>query len=307
MKRDFTDRVVLITGASKGLGKGIALEFARRGAAVVLVARSAGPLEQLAQQIRLLGGDALAVPTDVTSAEEVSALVSKTMDRFGRIDVLVNNAGIARVGPVESCTFAEDARQTMQASLFGAISLTQQVLPILRRQGSGTVVNMSSVMGRKAIARFGSYGLVMHAMSGFSDALRQELAGTKINVSVIYPALTATTLLEEVDEADMPPAFRYLTPLTVDEVSHDVVTAVRRGKIPRIVTLLLVTEAVSSRVADLFLTALARYRWFGWAVGLSRGKTYHQSISPSPASAGHRRSHTRAESAYTSTRVAPTQ
>ncbi|UMB71004.1 SDR family NAD(P)-dependent oxidoreductase [Mycobacterium paraterrae] len=296
MKRDFADKVVLITGASRGLGKGIALEFARRGAAVVLVARSAGPLEQLAQQIHLLGGDALAVPTDVTSTEQVEALVNRTMDRFGRIDVLVNNAGIARVGPVESLSFAEDARQTMQASLFGAISLTQQVLPILRRQGSGTVVNMSSVMGRKAIARFGSYGLVMHAMSGFSDALRQELAGTKINVSVIYPALTATTLLEDVDEAEMPPAFRYLTPLTVDEVSRAVVTAVRRGKrrvvIPRIVTLLLVTEAISSRVADLFLTGLARYRWFGWPVGLSRGRTYHQSISPSPASEGRRHANT---------------
>ena len=234
MKRHFASKVVLVTGASKGLGKGIALEFARRGAAVVLVARSAGPLEHLAQQIGLLGGEALAVPTDVTSPEEVGALVSKTMERFGRIDVLVNNAGIARVGPVESPTFAEDARQTMQASLFGAISLTQQVLPILRRQGSGTVVNMSSVMGRKAIARFGSYGLVMHAMSGFSDALRQELAGTKIHVSVIYPALTATTLLEEVDEADMPPAFRYLTPLTVDDVSRAVVAAVRLVLVPAV-------------------------------------------------------------------------
>lgn len=288
MKRYFTNKVVLITGASKGLGKGIALEFARQGAAVILAARSADLLEQVAQQIRLLGGEVLAVPTDVTSPEGVSALVGKTMDRFGRIDVLVNNAGIARVGPVESPTFADDARQTMQASLFGAVTMTQQVLPIMRQQGSGTVVNMSSVMGRKAIARFGSYGLVMHAISGFSDALRQELAGTNIKVSVVYPALTATTLLEEANEAEMPPAFRYLTPLTVDDVSRAVVAAIRRGKrrvvIPKIVTLLLVAEAISSRAADLFLVGLGRYRWFGWAVGLSRGQNYHQSISRDPAS-----------------------
>lgn len=293
MKRHFSNKVVLITGASKGLGKAIALDFARQGAAVVLVARSAGPLDEIAQQIRQLGSEALAVPTDVTSSADVSALVTKTMDRFGRVDVLINNAGIAKVGPVESPLFADDVRQTMQASLFGAISLTQQVLPILRRQGSGTVVNMSSVMGRKAIARFGSYGLVMHAISGFSDALRQELAGTNIKVSVIYPALTATTLLEEVDEADMPPAFRYLTPLTADGVARAVVTAVRRGKrrvvIPRIVTLLLVAEAISSRVGDLVITGLSRYRWFGWVIGLSRGKTYHQSISTSAAAHGDRR------------------
>jgi NADP-dependent 3-hydroxy acid dehydrogenase YdfG len=295
MKQPFNSKVVVISGASQGIGKAMALAFAGQGASVVLVARSAGPLDAVAQQIRQLGAVALSVPTDVTSPEAVSALITKTMDRFGRIDVLVNNAGIAKVGAVESSTFADDARQTLQASLFGAINVTQQVLPVLRRQGSGTVVNMSSVMGRKAIARFGSYGLVMHAMSGFSDALRQELAGTNIKVSVIYPALTATTLLEEVDEADMPPAFRYLTPLSVDDVARAVVTAVRRGQrrvvIPRIVTLLLVAEAFSSRIGDLIITGLARYRWFGWAIGLSRGKTYHQSISNSAATGGGRRVH----------------
>lgn len=283
MKRHFTDQVVVITGASQGIGKAMALAFAREGASVVLVARSAGLLEEVAQQIRQSGGVALPVLTDVTSPDAVSALVTATMERFGRIDVLVNNAGIARVGAVESPAFADDARDILQASLFGAISLTQEVLPIMRRQGSGTVVNMSSVMGRKAIARFGSYGLVMHAISGFSDALRQELAGTNIKVSVIYPALTATALLEKVAETDMPPAFRHLTPLSADDVARAVVTAVRRGKrrlvLPPIVTVLLVTEAVSSRLGDLIITLLARNRWFGQAMGLSRGRTYHQAIS----------------------------
>ncbi|OBI14258.1 hypothetical protein A5714_13900 [Mycobacterium sp. E2462] len=288
MKQPFAEKVVVITGASQGIGKAMALAFAGQGASVVLVARSVGLLEDVAQQVRRLGAVALPVPTDVTSPEAVSALVATIMDRFGRVDVLINNAGLARVGAVESSTFADDARAIMQASLFGAINVTQQVLPVMRRQGSGTVVNMSSVMGRKAIARFGAYGLVMHAISGFSDALRQELAGTDIKVSVIYPALTTTALLEEVDEEDMPPAFRYLTPLSVDDVARAVVSAVRRGKrrivIPRIVTLLLVTEAVSSRLGDLIIEGLARHRWFGWVLGLSRGQTYHQSLSTSRAS-----------------------
>jgi hypothetical protein len=292
MKRPFNNKVVLITGASQGIGKAVALAFARQGASLVLAARSADPLDELATQIADLGSEALAVPTDVTSPEAVSALVNKTMDRFGRIDVLVNNAGIAKVCAVESTTFADDARQTLQASLFGAISVTQQVLPIFRRQGGGTVVNMSSVMGRKAIARFGSYGLVMHALSGFSDALRQELAGTNIKVSVIYPALTSTTLLQEVDEADMPPAFRYLTPLSIDDVARATVSAVRRRKrrvvVPRIVNLLLLAEAFSSRIGDLIITGLT-HRWFAWAIGLNRGKTYHQSISNSTATGEDRR------------------
>ncbi|WP_406813507.1 SDR family NAD(P)-dependent oxidoreductase [Mycobacterium sp. M23085] len=295
MKQSFAKKVVVITGASQGIGKAMALAFGRQGASVVLAARSAGPLDDVAQQLRQLGAVALAVPTDVSSPEAVSALVTKTMDRFGRIDVLINNAGIAKVGAAESPTFADDVRKTMQASLFGAINLTQLVLPIMRRQGSGTVVNMSSVMGRKAIARFGSYGLVMHAMSGYSDALRQELAGTNIKVSVIYPALTATALLAEVDEAEMPPAFRYLTPLSVDDVARTVVGAVRRGKrrvvIPKIVTVLLVTEAISSHLGDLVINGLARYRWFGRAIGLSRGKTYHQSISTSSTTLGKRHIH----------------
>lgn len=280
--RHFKGKVVVITGASKGIGKALALNFAENGASVAVVARSAGPLDEVAKQIDDLGGEALSVPADVTSPEEVRVLVEKVMDRFGRIDVLVNNAGIARVCAVESPTFATDAHETMQASLFGAINVTQQVLPILRRQGSGMLVNMSSVMGRKSIARFGSYGLAMHAVEGFSDALRQELAGTNIKVAVIYPALTTTTLLQDVDEAAMPPAFRHLTPMSVEHVARTTVAALARGKrrvvVPKVVNLLLVAEAISSSAGDLIIRGIAEWPWFGRLLGLNRGKTYHQSL-----------------------------
>jgi NADP-dependent 3-hydroxy acid dehydrogenase YdfG len=294
VKRPFKNQVVLITGASQGIGKAVAVAFARQGASVILAARSADHLDEVAQQIQNLGSEALSVPTDVTSPEAVNELVNKAMDRFGRIDVLVNNAGIGKVAPVESATFGDDLRQTLQASVFGAINVTQSVLPILRRQASGTIVNMSSVMGRKAFARFGSYAIVMHAVSAFSDALRQELTGTNIRVSVIHPALTATDLLREVDEAQMPPPFRHMTPLSAEDVARAVISAVRRGKrrvvLPRTANALLLGEAFSPRIGNVIASALT-HRWFAWAVGMGRGKTYHQIISDATATGGDHRVH----------------
>jgi NAD(P)-dependent dehydrogenase (short-subunit alcohol dehydrogenase family) len=281
VKKHFEDEVVLVTGASRGIGKAVALAFAEQGAQVVLAARSAERLADVAEDVSALGSQVLVAPTDVTSHAEVVALVDAALRRFGRIDVLVNNAGIGRVGGVESPEFSDDVWDTLQASLFGMLDVTRQVLPTMRRQGSGAIVNMSSVMGRKAFARFGSYAIVMHAVSAVSDALRQELAGSNIRVSVMYPALTATDLLRDADEAQMPPPFRHMTPLTSEAVARAVVRAVRRGA-PRVVMpgpakLLLLGEAFSPRIGDLMASALAQ-RSFIRLVGMSRGKTYHQTI-----------------------------
>jgi NADP-dependent 3-hydroxy acid dehydrogenase YdfG len=279
MSTVLTDKVVLVTGASRGIGRAVVLEFARQGAHVVLAARSADRLAEVADEARALGVQALSVPTDVSSPDSVSALVEAATRRFGRIDVVVNNAGIATVGGVGSDTFSGDTRRTMQASLFGMIHVTQRVLPILLGQGSGTIVNMSSVMGRKAFARFGSYAIVMHAVSAYSDSLRQELHGSGIRVSVIHPALTATDLLRETEVAEMPPPFRHMTPLSADEVARSVVAAVRRGKrrvvSPRTANMLLLGEALSPRIGDLIATALT-LRPVARVLGMSRGRTYHE-------------------------------
>jgi len=275
----FTDKVVLVTGASRGIGRAVALAFAREGARLVLAARSAERLAQVEHEIRALGADVLSVPTDVTSAEAVAALVDATVDRFGGIDVLVNNAGIGKVGRIDSPTFPDDLRDTLRASLFGMIDVTRRALPSLRP--GGTVVNMSSVMGRKTFARFGSYAIVMHGVSAFSDSLRQELAGTGIRVSVIHPALTATDLLREATPDELPPPFRYMTPLSAEDVARSVVTAVRRGRrrvvLPRRANSLLLGEALSPRIGDLIATALSK-RPVATLLGLSRGQTYHQAI-----------------------------
>ncbi len=281
----FADKVVLVTGASQGIGRSVAVAFAREGAQLVLAARSVDRLTQVENEVRDLGSDVLSVPTDVTSDTDVAALVAAAMHRFGRIDVLVNNAGIGKVDAVESAGFEVGLRKTMQASMFGMIDVTRRVLPILRQQGSGTIVNMSSVMGRKAFARFGSYAMVMHSISAFSDALRQELADSGVRVSVIHPALTATDLLREVREAEMPPPFRHMTPLSSDDVARAVVAAVRHDKrrvvLPRAANMLLLGEALSPRIGDLIAVALT-LRPVARLLGMSRGKTYHETIGSRP-------------------------
>jgi NAD(P)-dependent dehydrogenase (short-subunit alcohol dehydrogenase family) len=285
MGKRFQSKVVLVTGASRGIGRAVALAFAREGSKVVLAARSPEPLAAVEREVRDAGAEALAVPTDVTSGAAVDALVAAAVARFGRIDVLVNNAGIGRVGPTDAAGFADDVRDTLQASLFGMIEVTRRVLPLFRKQGAGAVANMSSVMGRKAFARFGSYAVVMHAVSAYSDALRQEVAGDGIRVSVIHPALTATDLIREADAAEMPPPFRHMTPLAPEVVGRAVVRAVhrrqRRVVLPRIANTLLLAEALSPRLGDLVARALT-VRPVAWLLGLSRGQTYHQAIGASP-------------------------
>jgi short-subunit dehydrogenase len=287
MNSGFLHKIVVVTGASHGIGKDIALAFARQGANLVLAARSHAPLADLADQIRAMGSDAIAVATDVSNHDSIRAMVDAAIDKFGRIDVLVNNAGIARVGPIESPDFEENLIQTQKASLFGMIHATQAVLPIFRRQNAGTIVNMSSVMGRKAFARFGSYAIVMHGVSAFSDALRQELAGAGINVLVVHPALTATRLLADADPAKMPAPFRHMTPLQSDHVARAIVNAVRTGKrrliLPRVASSLLLAEALSPRLGDLLARALTN-KPLAWSLGIYRGKTYHD-LLPSTAGA----------------------
>jgi len=283
MSANFQNKVVLVTGASQGIGREIALAFAREKARLVLAARSPDRLSAVAKEIHDLGSLAVAIPTDVSNEASVEALIGQAIGEFGRFDVLVNNAGIARIGGVESETFAADTAQTMQASLFGMIHVTRRVLPIFHKQGFGAIVNMSSVMGRKALARFGSYAIVMHGVSAFSDALRQELAGSNIRVSVVHPGLTATPLLSEANPAQMPPPFRYMTPLSSEDVAQAVLKAVRQGTrravLPRTANMLLLAEALSPRLSDLVAQALT-VNPIARLLGMSRGPTYHEVVLP---------------------------
>src|SRR2546421_4453605 len=140
-------KVAIITGASSGIGRASALAFAREGATTVLASRSAEKLERVAEEIRGFNPKVLVVPTDVSVREQVQDLVDRTVKEFERIDILFNNAGNAYVGPLDEGRFVDDLDNMLAVSFYGAIYGTQAVLPVMKRQGSGHIVNMSSVVG----------------------------------------------------------------------------------------------------------------------------------------------------------------
>jgi len=270
-------RVAIITGASSGIGRATALAFARGGATTVLASRSAEKLERVAAEIRGFNPQVLVLPTDVSVREQVQHLVDRTVEEFGRIDILFNNAGNAYVGPVDDGRFVDDLNNMLAVSFYGVVYGTQAVLPVMKRQSTGHIINMSSVVGRKAFPHFGGYSITMHAISAFTDALRQELRGTGIAVTCVHPALTQTAMLDEVNPADMPPPFRAMTPRTPEFVAAGIVNAVSKQQ-PRVVMpapphTLLLGDALSPHIGDLIVRLLSK-PLFSYLVGMYRGRVY---------------------------------
>jgi len=192
-------QVVIVTGASAGIGEAAARRLAREGATVVITARRADRLESLKQEIESAGGRALAIPSDITSAPERERLVQETMRAFGRIDGLVNNAGYGQRGPIELVP-VDAIRQNFETNLFSLIALTQLVIPIMRAQNSGRIVNISSVAGRIARPLSSVYDATKHALEAISDGMRGELAPFGIKVVVIEPGFITTEFLGVANE-----------------------------------------------------------------------------------------------------------
>jgi short-subunit dehydrogenase len=191
----FRDHVVIVTGASSGIGHAVALQLAGQGAKVVLAARDGGRLESVALACRERGGEGLAVPTDVSREVECRALIDRAVEAYGRIDVLVNNAGIG-VG----AAFAElpDLRlftSVMDVNFMGCVYCSYHALPNLR-EAKGRIVNVSSLGGKLALPYNTSYIASKHAMLGFSDSLRMELARDGVSVTVVSPYWVVTEFHE---------------------------------------------------------------------------------------------------------------
>ncbi|RKH00906.1 SDR family NAD(P)-dependent oxidoreductase [Corallococcus sp. CA053C] len=193
MDRVWKKKVIVITGASSGIGRAIALLLAKKGAHVVLAARREEPLEDLAAECEALGVQALVVPTDVADAASVRHLAEEAVRAFGHFDGWVNNAGVYMLGSLEE-TPDEAFRQLMEINFFGTVSGSRAALGQFRRQGYGTLVNVSSTFGSVPAPYVSAYVSSKFAVRGFSASLRQELLNTGIDVCTVMPAAIDTPL-----------------------------------------------------------------------------------------------------------------
>ena len=191
MARELAGRVVVVTGASSGIGAATAVACGRAGMRVTLAARRAERLHAVADLVRAAGGEARVVPTDVTDERAVRDLVDGAAAAGGRLDVFVGNAGAGILATVEQTTGAEFER-LMRLNFLGVVHGVLAALPHFRRQGSGHVVTVASVVGKRASPFRAAYVASKFALVGFSEALRMELLGTKIHVTCVCPIGTAT-------------------------------------------------------------------------------------------------------------------
>ncbi len=228
MDADLSGRVVAITGASSGIGEATALACARAGAAVALAARRTDRIENLAERIAGDGGRALAVTADVGEEAQARAFVQRTHDDLGRLDVLVNNAGVMLLGPIENAP-TEEWRRMIHVNLFGVLYCTHAALPLMRQQGSGHIVNVSSVAGRVARLGSGVYNLTKWGVGAFSESLRQEMVPLGVRVTLIEPGAVATELpghnRPEVLE-QMAKSFAGVTPLAAEDIATAILYAI---------------------------------------------------------------------------------
>ncbi len=188
----FRDRVAVITGGSRGLGLLMARELAAEGARIAILARDPAELDLARRELAAIGGlRVLALPCDVGNEDEVRWAIDAAAERFGRLDILINNAGIIQVGPLEHMT-VEDFEEAMRVHFWGPLHATLAALPHLRKRETGRIVNISSIGGRIAVPHLVPYSASKFALAGLSDGLRTELAKERIYVTTVCPGLMRT-------------------------------------------------------------------------------------------------------------------
>jgi len=260
---DLSGKVAAITGASSGIGLACAAHLARAGVAVVLGARRLPELESAAQDIRAAGGRAAIAAMDVTREEEVRALVDLAITEFGRLDVMICNAGFGYYGPIDE-TPADVMRRMMDVNYMGTFYGAAAALPVFRRQASGHLIFVSSIVGRRGIPQMGGYTATKAAQAGLAESLRAEFAGTAIHVSCVYPVSTPTEFVEAMAR-DYGHRISGLGPKqTVDDVARSIVACVERPR-PEVYPLgksrgLAVLNVLAPRFADRFVRRYGRHR-----------------------------------------------
>jgi short-subunit dehydrogenase len=225
------DNVVVITGASRGIGAEVARQLAAKGARLVLAARQERDLERVADECRKLGATVVAVQADVAVERDCQALMAGAAVAFGRIDTLVNNAGISMWARFEDIDDLSVLDRIMRVNYMGAVYCTRYALPHLRESG-GSIVGISSLAGRVGVPTRTGYAASKHAMAGFFDSLRIELAGSGVAVTMIYPGFVSTGIRENAAGPDGKPIL--VSPvkegevMTVQDCARRIVRAIER-------------------------------------------------------------------------------
>ena len=227
------DRVVIVTGASSGIGEATARAFGQQGAKIALAARRVDRLETVAKDIEAFGteAEALVVAADLSQLADIQNLVNQTLARFGRIDVLFNNAGFGRLDWLENLDPVQDIEAQYAVNVLGVVQTTRQVLPVMIGQKGGHIINMASMAGLVGTPTYTIYASTKFAVRGFSEALRREVAPWGIHVPVIYPGGVATKFgaqagIKRKTKATTP-AFMLLT---ADDVARAAVGLVRHPR-----------------------------------------------------------------------------
>jgi hypothetical protein len=253
MQTRFHNKTVIVTGASSGIGRSTALAFLHNGAQVVLAARREAPLRALASSLDADAQQrALIVPTDVTQPDQVAHLFARATERFGRVDILINNAGFGMRVPVAD-TRLSDARELMEVNFFGALHCIQAAIPIMKQQAGGQIVNVGSILSLIAIPNNAIYCASKFALRALNDSLRLELRHDPIDVILVMPSYTETSFFNNMvtnDKLTRPPGWKGQSP---DQVATAILRACARRQREVVLTLPAKMGAIAKRIAPRFV------------------------------------------------------
>ena len=232
----FKDKVIIVTGASSGIGKSLALRFSHHGARVVLASRNAAKLEDLANLIKSSGNeDVIFVQTDVSAEKDVIDLIKTTLTKWGRVDILVSNAGQYIQGFIKDID-KSDLQKSFDVNFFGSFYSVKEVTPVMAKQGSGHIVFVNTLDSKKGIIGDGPYVAAKSALDGFADVLRQEVREMGIRVLTVYPGRVDTPMIQDLKVPRISPK------ISADKVTDAVVKGILKNKkivtVPGMFTLL---------------------------------------------------------------------
>ncbi len=240
---EFAGRTIIITGASSGIGAAAARQFAAGGGNVVLVARSAGPLQELASELEQTAGTALACPADVSDTEALRSVLETAATTFGGVDVLVNNAGFNARGAVGEVP-VEDLQRIIDVNLRAPITFTGLALPYLRKSARANIINVASIAGRVPLPHEATYSATKFGLRAFSLAMAEEVRGSTVSISIVSPGPVETDFI--LTDPNSVPDLVFSQPMsTAEQIATLIVDCARDGRAER------VRPAVSGKLATM--------------------------------------------------------